>query len=277
MWKIKYKLFQSHSLLYIICLYTIIIFPSKTIVTAAEFTINLKSYSYEEVDSANQFFMSDKSSSPFFGFGVREWDLGAFGDRDSSSLWKLLYTIEYSEGRVNYTSNGTGTMVKDYYRGRLETYLSKEIYVNKKRARPYIGLGYRQLFDNSANQVTSTGAIGYNRISQYYFLPLGMIWYINDSWSLKSQYNYLLQGKQTSYVKDAIPATYNVNPVNTQSIGGGLDFTLNKKLTSNWYYYGFIRHWDLGASDAVSCSASSNCVEPKNSTNEIGVGISFTF
>ena len=277
MWKIKYKLFQSHSLLYIICLYTIIIFPSKTIVTAAEFTINLKSYSYEEVDSANQFFMSDKSSFPFFGFGVREWDLGAFGDRDSSSLWKLLYTIEYSEGRVNYTSNGTGTMVKDYYRGRLETYLSKEIYVNKKRARPYIGLGYRQLFDNSANQVTSTGAIGYNRISQYYFLPLGMIWYINDSWSLKSQYNYLLQGKQTSYVKDAIPATYNVNPVNTQSIGGGLDFTLNKKLTSNWYYYGFIRHWDLGASDAVSCSASSNCVEPKNSTNEIGVGISFTF
>ena len=277
MWKIKYKLFQSHSLLYIICLYTIIIFPSKTIVTAAEFTINLKSYSYEELDSANQFFMSDKSSFPFFGFGVREWDLGAFGDRDNSSLWKLLYTIEYSEGRVNYTSNGTGTMVKDYYRGRLETYLSKEIYVNKKRARPYIGLGYRQLFDNSANQVTSTGAIGYNRISQYYFLPLGMIWYINDSWSLKSQYNYLLQGKQTSYVKDAIPATYNVNPVNTQSIGGGLDFTLNKKLTSNWYYYGFIRHWDLGASDAVSCSASSNCVEPKNSTNEIGVGISFTF
>ena len=221
--------------------------------------------------------MSDKSSDPFVGFGVREWDLGVFEDSQNRSLWKLLYTIEYSEGRVNYTSNGTGTMVKDYYRGRLEAYLSKEIYVNKKRARPYIGLGYRQLFDNSANQVTSTGAIGYNRISQYYFLPLGMIWYINDSWSLKSQYNYLLQGKQTSYVKDAIPATYNVNPVNTQSIGGGLDFTLNKKLTSNWYYYGFIRHWDLGASDAVSCSASSNCVEPKNSTNEIGVGISFTF
>ena len=277
MWKIKYKLFQSHSLLYIICLYTIIIFPSKTIVTAAEFTINLKSYSYEELDSANQFFMSDKSSFPFFGFGVREWDLGAFGDRDNSSLWKLLYTIEYSEGRVNYTSNGTGTMVKDYYRGRLETYLSKEIYVNQKRARSYIGLGYRELFDNSANQLSSTGAIGYNRISQYYFLPVGMIWYINDSWSLKSQYNYLLDGKQTSYLKNAFPATYNVNPINTQRIGGGFDFTLNKKLNSNWYSYGFFRHWNLGESDMVSCSASLNCIEPKNSTNEIGVGISFAF
>jgi len=221
--------------------------------------------------------MSDKSSAPFVGFGLREWDLGDFQDGENRSLWKLLYTIEYSKGKVNYTSNGTGTMVKDYYRGRLEAYLSKEIYVNKKRSRPYIGLGYRELFDNSANQLTSTGAIGYNRVSQYYFLPVGMIWYINDSWSLKSQYNYLLQGKQTSYLKNAIPATYNVNPVNTQSIGGGLDFTLNKKLTSNFYYYGFIRYWDLGVSDEVSCSASSNCIEPKNTTNEIGVGISFTF
>ena len=275
--KIKYNLFKSHNLLWLICLCTIIISPAKNILNAAEFTIDLKSYSYEELDSNNQFFMSDKSSDPFVGFGIREWDLGVFEDSQSRSLWKLLYTIEYSQGRVNYTSNGTGTMVKNYYRGRLEAYLSKEIYVNRKRARPYIGLGYRELFDNSANQVTSTGAIGYNRISQYYFLPVGMIWYINEFWSLKSQYNYLLQGKQTSYVKDAIPATYNVNPVNTQSIGGGLDFTLNKKLTSNWFYYGFIRHWDLGASDAVSCSASSNCIEPKNSTSEIGVGISFSF
>ena len=275
--KIKYTLFKSHNLLWLICLCTIIIFPSKNILNAAEFTIDLKSYSYEELDSNNQFFMSDKSSDPFVGFGVREWDLGVFEDSQSRSLWKLLYTIEYSQGRVNYTSNGTGTMVKNYYRGRLEAYLSTEIYVNRKRARPYIGVGYRELFDNSANQVTSTGAIGYNRISQYYFLPVGMIWYINEFWSLKSQYNYLLQGKQTSYLKDALPANYNVNPVNTQTIGGGLDFTLNKKLTSNWNYYGFIRHWDLGASDAVSCSESANCIEPKNSTNEIGIGISFAF
>ena len=115
-----------------LCFLNLNILNPKLGLFAAEVTFEATNYAYEELDGNNQFFMSDKSSFPFFGFGVREWDLGAFRDRDNSSLWKLLYTIEYSEGRVNYTSNGTGTMVKDYYRGRLETYLSKEIYVNKK-------------------------------------------------------------------------------------------------------------------------------------------------
>ena len=87
----------------------------------------------------------------------------------------------------------------------------------------------------------------------------------------------MLEGKQTSYLMNVLPATYNVNPINSQRVGGGFDFTLNKKLNSNWYYYGFFRHWNLEVSDTVSCSASLNCAEPKNSTNEIGGGISFVF
>ena len=44
---------------------------------ATEFTLETTSYAYEELDTNNQFFMSDKSSVPFLGFGIREWDLGA--------------------------------------------------------------------------------------------------------------------------------------------------------------------------------------------------------
>ena len=58
---------------------------------------------------------------------------------------------------------------------------------------------------------------------------------------------------------------------------GPITFILNKKLNSNWYYYGFFRHWNLEVSDTVSCSPSLNCAEPKNTTNETGLGISFAF
>ncbi len=275
--QVKGKVFKIYTLYYIFFLWIVTIFPSKTILNAADLSINMMYYSYEELDSNNQFFMSDKSSTPFLGFGIREWDLGATKDIRNNYSWKFLYTIEYSQGKVNYRSNGTGSMVKDYYRGRLESYISKKIYVNRSKARPFLGLGYRHLFDNSVNKLTSTNHAGYDRVSQYYYVPIGMIWYLNNEWTIKSQYNYLLQGKQTSYLKNAFPATYNVNPINTQRIGGGFDLTLNKKLNSNWHYYGFFRRWDVGVSDVVSCSISLNCTEPKNSTNEIGVGISFSF
>ena len=41
------------------------------------------------------------------------------------------------------------------------------------------GLGYRELFDNSANQVTSQVPLNITEVTML-FLPVGMIWYINN-------------------------------------------------------------------------------------------------
>ena len=168
-------------------------------------------------------------------------------------------------------------MKKQYYKGRLEYYLSTSSKVGANDLLPYIGLGYRDLLDDSGYKTSSTNHLGYDRLSKYYYVPIGAIWYISDSLSLKSQYNYFLEGKQISFLNEILPSTYSVNPQNTQRLGWGFDFTLRSKLNSKWSTYGFFRSWNVQSSDVVSCSTLIYCMEPKNHTLEIGAGVSYHF
>ena len=247
------------------------------IALSAELTLDFTSYSYREVDQNDNFFMEDKSSPFLFSLGIRNW-----GDNKSISEtkgpdWISLYTLEYSFGNIDYTSAGTGTMKKEYYKGRLEYYISTTSILGAKDLKPYIGLGYRDLLDDSGFKRSSTNHIGYDRLSQYYYVPIGAIWYISEKLSLKSQYNYFLEGKQTSYLNEVLPNTYSVNPVNTQRLGWGIDVTLRSKLNDRWSTYGFLRTWSIEDSDLTSCSPLIYCMEPKNKTHEIGAGISYNF
>ena len=248
-----------------------------TITQSAELTLDITSYTYREVDLNDNFFMEDKSAPFLYSVGLRNW-----GDAKATSNTKItnfsfLYTLEYSFGNIDYSSAGTGTMKKQYYKGRLEYYLSTGSKVGANDLLPYIGLGYRNLLDDSGYKTSSTNHLGYDRLSQYYYVPLGAIWYISDSLSLKSQYNYFLEGKQISFLNEILPNIYSVNPQNTQRLGWGFDFTLRSKLNSKWSTYGFFRSWNIEDSDAVSCSALIYCMEPKNQTHEIGAGISYHF
>ena len=247
------------------------------IALSAELTLDFTSYSYREVDQNDNFFMEDKSSPFLFSLGIRNW-----GDNKSISKaegfnWISLYTLEYSFGNVDYTSAGTGTMKKKYYKSRLEYYISTTPRLGAKDFKPYIGLGYRDLLDDSGFKRSSTNHLGYDRLSQYYYIPVGAIWHINEKLSLKSQYNYFLEGKQTSFLNEVLPNTYSVNPENIQRLGWGIDVTLRSKLNDRWYTYGFFRTWNIEDSDVISCSPLIYCVEPKNQTHEIGAGNSYNF
>ena len=168
-------------------------------------------------------------------------------------------------------------MKKEYYKGRIEYYLSTISRVGANDLRPYIGLGYRNLLDDSGFKRSSTNHLGYDRLSEYYYIPIGAIWYLNEKVSLKSQYNYFLEGKQTSFLNEVLPNTYSVNPKNIQRIGWGIDLTLRSKLNNKWSTYGFFRSWNIEDSDPTSCSPLIYCMEPKNQTHEIGAGISYNF
>jgi len=247
------------------------------IVESAELTLDISSYSYREVDQNDNFFMEDKSAPFLYGVGIRDW-----GDEKKNPIvrntnWMLLYTLEYSFGNIDYTSAGTGTMKKQYYKGRFESYLGTNRVVGANDLLPYIGVGYRDLLDDSGFQTSSTNHLGYDRLSQYYYIPLGAIWYISDSLSLKSQYNHFIEGKQTSFLNEVLPNVYSINPVNTQRLGWGIDLTLRSKLNNKWSYYGFYRSWSIEDSDLVSCSPLIYCMEPKNQTHELGAGISYQF
>ena len=248
-----------------------------TITQSAELTFDVTSYTYREVDSNDNFFMEDKSAPFLLSIGLRNWGDVITTLNTKSTNFSFLYTLEYSFGHVDYSSAGTGTMKKQYYKSRLEYYLSTSSKVGANDLLPYIGMGYRDLLDDSGYKTSSTNHLGYDRLSKYYYVPIGAIWYISDSLSLKSQYNYFLEGKQISFLNEILPNTYPVNPENTQRIGWGIDLTLRSKLNDKWSTYGFFRSWNIEDSDVVSCSALIYCYEPKNQTHEIGAGISFHF
>ena len=247
------------------------------IALSAELTLDLSSYSYREVDQNDNFFMEDKSAPFLFSLGIRNWGDDKSILQKRSSNWMSLYTLEYSFGNIDYTSAGTGTMKKEYYKGRLEYYISTISRVGANDLKPYIGLGYRDLLDDSGFKRSSTNHLGYDRLSQYYYIPIGAIWYINDELSLKSQYNHLLRGKQTSFLNEILPNDYSTNPEKTQRFGWGIDLTLRSKFNDRWSTYGFFRSWNIEDSDLTSCSPLIYCMEPKNQTHEIGAGISYNF
>ena len=248
-----------------------------TIVRSAELTLDIISYKYSEVDTNDNFFMEDKSSPFLFSVGLKDWGYSAVTSNTDNTNWSFLYSLEYSFGNVDYTSARTGIMKKKYYKSRLEYYLSNNYSNGANDLKPYIGLGYRNLLDDSGFKRSSTNHLGYDRLSEYYYIPIGAIWYISDSLSLKSQYNYFLEGKQTSYINEILPNEYSTNPEKTQRVGYGIDLTLVSKLNRKWSTYGFFRFWSIEDSDVVSCSALIYCYEPKNQTNEIGAGISYHF
>ena len=247
------------------------------IVESAELTLDISSYSYREVDQNDNFFMEDKSAPFLYGVGIRDWGDDKKNPIVRNTNWMLLYTLEYSFGNIDYNSAGTGTMKKQYYKGRLETYISTDRGVGANDLMPYIGVGYRDLLDDSGFKTSSTNHLGYDRLSQYYYIPVGAIWYISDSLSLKSQYNHFIEGKQTSFLNEVLPNIYSINPINTQRLGWEIDLTLRSKLNNKWSYYGFYRSWSIEDSDLASCSPLIYCMEPKNQTHELGAGISYQF
>ena len=84
--------------------------------------------------------------------------------------------LRYAGGRVDYTSNGTGSSSGEpdwYIEGR--ALVGNDWLLKSSTLSSYVGLGYRFLM-NDGRGITSTGAGGYRRQSTYFYLPVGLIY-----------------------------------------------------------------------------------------------------
>jgi len=235
-----------------------------------ELTLDISSYAYEETTDAGAFFMSDDSAPVFYSIGIRDWSQPI-----EDSKFGFLYTGELTYGQVDYFSS-SGTLIKDYYKGRFEGYAAYRI---NKQISPFLGLGYRYLFDASGGSQTSTGALGYDRLSQYLYAPIGVRFDPVDKLSIKAQYNFFLLGNQTSYLSTASSAFSDID--NEQKGGWGVDITANYEINDKWSTYGFFRHWDIDKSE-ISTGTYAGLIsftawEPQNTTDEFGIGIAYKF
>jgi hypothetical protein len=189
-------------------------------------------------------------------------------------------------GYLNYTSSGTGRIhgIWNYtgdfralagsdFAGPFGTILS-----------PYTGLGYRLLFDEAGGRSSTTGAAGYDRLSNYLYLPVGLTLGIpSGAWTLKPnlEFDYLIQGWQISYLSEV---GYDNDPVNRQQHGYGLRASF---LVETPTRYGrlsvgpFIRYWNIGKSVNATLNAGGQPVatvfEPANNTIEAGATLRLGF
>ena len=94
------------------------------------------------------------------------------------------------------------------------------------RLTPYLGLGYRFLFDHLG---AASDIGGYDRTSEYLYAPIGLS-IVNQSipgwqFGLNTEYDIFIQGWQESYLSDVNNAYPNLN--NKQNNGFGLRSSLD--------------------------------------------------
>lgn len=110
--------------------------------------------------------MSEKSRPPALTVGYQ--NLGALWDDSSQSFLEspaLSGVAEVKIGLPKYDGSGT---VNTFY-----TELLGDVYV-PVLSDFYAGLGYRSLTDDFVGVTTTAGTSGYDRRSQYFYIPLGM-------------------------------------------------------------------------------------------------------
>ena len=225
---------------------------TKAAVKTQKYYAEIYTYAYDEPGV-----MDKKSSLPFIGVGVQD-----FGQAGRSGL---IYEARASYGETDYSSNGTGTTEDTptyVFSGEVSWLKSYNQY------NVFAGLGYRYLFDGWGGQTTSTGAFGYDRKSQYVYLPIGMMNYLENSGYFKAQYNHLLSGNQTSYTGIGGGTHHDQNHHQDSGHGYALEYAPNGK------YSMFLRYWDIGDSEVKAYRGGTQW-EPYNDTTEFGVKILF--
>jgi hypothetical protein len=152
------------------------------------------------------------------------------------------------------------------------------------RLTPYVGLGYRFLFDH-LGQVSDIG--GYDRTSEYLYIPLGFE-ISNQSiagwqFGLNTEFDILLQGWQESYLSNINSSYPNLN--NKQNSGYGIRGSLDiiKKMEHmNILFSPYVHYWNIRRSKFTTAVDTSSQIgfsgyEPGNNSTEIGAKIGVQF
>ncbi len=201
---------------------------------------------------------------------------------------RALFRIESRAalGTVDYKSKNTGSM-DDNDEFLFETRALAGIEFNRLSYyfTPYFGIGYRYLRDDSSGSQTTTGAYGYERNSNYVYSPLGVSFDtdIAYGWGMKvySEIDIFWFGVQYSHLGDALPGHPTVR--NNQDSGYGykggirVEKRYEKSKVMAEFFYHYWRISDSDTDTVVYSGSEYTYIEPRNSTQEIGLRFSYSF
>lgn len=203
-----------------------------------------------------------------------------------ANLWQLRGDIRFALGSMDYTGSGKINDINDRaFEGRV---LLARVFPfgAAHRAIPYIGYGYRRLEDDLGGRVSSTGALGYDRISQYHYIPIGLetVFATSGDWSFKPtiEYDYFVAGNQESKLSQVAAGFADID--NSQNSGYGLRASLMARTT--WggtpiEFGPFVRYWNIDRSDIAPVTFDGVTIgggyEPANETVEVGLALKSWF
>lgn len=182
----------------------------------------------------------------------------------------------YSYAELDYTGSGTSQGEPDHLL-ELRAIVGQDFRAGRVVWTPYAGLGYRYLYADGRG-ITSTGAIGYRRVSRYYYLPVGVTLRVpmGGGWVFAPniEYDAFANGKQRSYLGDT-GLGYN-DVTNRQQRGRGargeLAFVGPRWAFSLWSHY-----WKIKNSDVQPIGLGLGGYEPANTTHETGIELRYRF
>ena len=227
-------------------------------------------YEYEEPASAG-----------FGGMNLKGDRVGVVGAYTATAANRVFTRIDarVSYGSLKYSSGGTGTMddVPDWI-GEVRAVIGRDYLPRGSYAlSPYIGFGYRYLYDDLRGY-SSTGAAGYRRYSQYFYIPTGVTarFRAGERWVVAPtvEYDWFLAGKQKSELSDTGLGFSNAN--NEQDNGRGYRASLMFE-TRHWVIGPWMQYWKINASDIVPIGGGYGAQEPENWTKEYGVELRYRF
>jgi len=224
-----------------------------------------------------------------------------FSGKNNLNLFRI--EARAATGEIDYEGTGTWNDIRDAV-GEIRALAGYDIFFNENfRFTPFVGGGYRYLFDNfsevPARTIDGVNYLsGYDRESQYIYIPIGgeIETGFGRGWKLqvKGEYDYLLKGKQKSHLE---------NSKNAAGVGAGFDTLENDqedgygirgsiRLTKetdglDFFIEPFIRYWhiDDSESDFIAIGGQLVCegnlclagLEPDNETTEMGVKLGIQY
>jgi len=191
----------------------------------------------------------------------------------------------FAYGQVDYKNSGTLDNIDDYileFRG-LGGYDFSVF--TASTLTPYIGIGYRYLNDDMTG-TSSTGALGYERESNYLYSPIGVeiITPLKNDWSVGAtlEYDYFWKGIQKSHLSDTGFGLGDIE--NDQNKGYGIRGSVKfqkKGEKLDFVIEPFIRYWNIKKSKETAITYSGTIIgygyEPKNNSTEIGCKLAVKF
>jgi hypothetical protein len=202
--------------------------------------------------------------------------VGAYTFTNPNRVYSRI-DLRAAYGSLKYQGSGTLDNVPDWI-FEARAVVGKDFLASDSVAlSPYIGLGYRYLY-NDLRGYSSTGAVGYQRVSQYLYVPVGLTarFRTGERWVVAPmvEYDAFLGGRQYSQLSDTGIGYSDAS--NRQHNGYGYRASLMLE-SGRWAFGPWLQYWNIKDSDTVPIGLGYTAMEPANWTREYGVEVRYRF